>query len=181
MCGCGTPVTRAKQSCTRRGHVNGEFIRFVSGHNRRITTFRPGPRHYDVNLAGCWIWKGALNSWGYGRTTVNGRRVRAHRAYYEHFVGPVPPSLELDHLCRNRACVNPDHLEPVTHAENMRRAQFTRLTTARVIEIRAEHARRSGRGTMRSVAREFAPRWGVSERTLEHVIAGIGWDLEAAA
>jgi hypothetical protein len=57
---------------------------------------------------------------GYGRIHVKGYPL-AHRAVYETFVEAVPEGLELDHLCRNTGCVNPDHLEPVTHAENMRR------------------------------------------------------------
>lgn len=66
----------------------------------------------------CWIWTGHKNRCGYGRLTVDGRRIAAHRLAYELLVGPVPDGLELDHLCRNRACVRPSHLEPVTHREN---------------------------------------------------------------
>lgn len=69
----------------------------------------------------CWPWPGMWDVWGYGRVGVNGHQRGAHRAVYELMVGPVPDGLELDHLCRFRACVNPDHLEPVTHAENVRR------------------------------------------------------------
>lgn len=66
--------------------------------------------------AGCWLWRGY--TWkGYGRS--NG--VGAHRVAYEELVGPIPSGLELDHLCREPLCVRPDHLEPVTRAENMRR------------------------------------------------------------
>lgn len=71
---------------------------------------------------GCWLWTGALNGGGYGRFNV-GRRLYAHRAAYLMFVGPIPDGLQIDHLCRVRHCVNPDHLEPVTHAENVRRGE----------------------------------------------------------
>jgi hypothetical protein len=70
----------------------------------------------------CVKWAGALNSSGYGVTRRAGRLVLAHRAAYEEQHGPIPDGLELDHLCRVRSCVNPEHLEPVTHAENMRRS-----------------------------------------------------------
>jgi len=70
---------------------------------------------------GCWVWTAALNNGGYGLVRLDGRTRRAHRVVYELLVGPIPEGLELDHLCRNHACVNPDHLEPVTHGENIRR------------------------------------------------------------
>jgi hypothetical protein len=69
---------------------------------------------------GCWIWRGSQTS-GYGTFEIANRCIRAHRWAYEHFRGPVPPGLELDHLCRVTLCVNPWHLEAVTHVENMRR------------------------------------------------------------
>ena len=69
---------------------------------------------------GCIEFTGA-NSGGYGTVRRHGIVVRAHRATYELFVGPIPEGLQLDHLCRNTACVNPAHLEPVTIGENRRR------------------------------------------------------------
>lgn len=74
---------------------------------------------------GCWTWTAATDRDGYGKFTdhSNGRRMHAHRFAYELLVGEVPEGLELDHLCRNRACVRPDHLEPVTHLENVRRSR----------------------------------------------------------
>ncbi len=70
---------------------------------------------------GCWLFQGAKRS-GYGQISVEGKNKQAHRVSYEVNVGPIPEGLELDHLCRATNCVNPDHLEPVTHAENIRRA-----------------------------------------------------------
>jgi hypothetical protein len=67
----------------------------------------------------CWIWKGCVNERGYGQTTSTyGRTVRVHRFAYELLKGAIPVGKELDHLCRVRNCVNPDHLEVVSHREN---------------------------------------------------------------
>ena len=72
---------------------------------------------------GCWEWSGAKDGDGYASMHYAGRCYRAHRFAYEQFVGPIPKGLVLDHLCRNRGCVRPDHLEPVTNAENIRRGE----------------------------------------------------------
>ncbi len=80
----------------------------------------------DKSPNGCWLWVGSLSSAGYGTFNL-GRRgdgyALAHRYSYESVRGNVPDGLVLDHLCRNRACVNPDHMEPVTNRENILRGQ----------------------------------------------------------
>jgi hypothetical protein len=70
----------------------------------------------------CWVWLGALNK-GYGEISVMGKRRYAHQASHELFVGPLTVGLHFDHLCRNRACINPDHLEQVTIRVNILRGE----------------------------------------------------------
>ena len=74
----------------------------------------------------CIVWEGALSSHGYGLIKDSGKPVRTHRVMWEMAKGPIPQGLEVDHLCRNRRCCRLDHLELVTHAENMRRAAAAR-------------------------------------------------------
>lgn len=81
---------------------------------------RRRPIGYVIDGNGCWEWVGARSA-GYGGIMVGGKRVGAHRYVYEQLVGQIPKGLSLDHLCRNHACVNPDHLEPVTHRVNVLR------------------------------------------------------------
>ena len=73
------------------------------------------------NPDGCWTWIAYKNCWGYGKFEVDGEATSAHRLAYQLCIGPIPDDLEVDHLCRNPACVNPAHLELVPHAENVRR------------------------------------------------------------
>lgn len=86
----------------------------------------------EISDAGCWLWCSEIDKHGYGvrrPTGVNSGRSRfVHRQVYELLIGPIPKGLVIDHLCRVTRCCNPAHLEPVTHAENLRRSEPARRT-----------------------------------------------------
>src|SRR5690606_16429658 len=79
-------------------------------------------------MSGCWLWLASRDKDGYGHFRSGSRSKLAHRVSYECLGGAIDGELEIDHLCRNTSCVNPAHLEPVTHLENVRRALHSRLS-----------------------------------------------------
>lgn len=82
-------------------------------------------RTYKCPDTGCWIWQGQTSGngrgGGYGRVALGGTTMAVHRVAYTHFYGIIPHKKQIDHLCKNRACWNPDHLDMVTHKQNQRR------------------------------------------------------------
>ena len=134
-----------------------------------IPAHRPG-------LGPCWQWTASRDRDGYGRFLV-GKNLHAHRLAYETLVGPIPDGLESDHLCRNRPCVCPAHIEPVTHAVNKQRGVCApqngeanpraKLTEEQVQEIR----RLRGVLSQRQVAEDF----GVSWHQISHIQRGENW------
>lgn len=82
-------------------------------------------RNIQVSPSGCWLWTKSRSRDGYGWASLNNKTYQAHRLVYLLSEGQIPDGLVLDHLCRRRHCVNPDHLEPVTPGENIRRSTLT--------------------------------------------------------
>lgn len=97
----------------------GVFVQW----NEHSNKGKSNPIGYIIQENGCWEWTGGISREGYGKTNGHdrGRSTLAHRVIYTQIRGAVPRGLTLDHLCRNRKCVNPDHLEAVTHRENVLR------------------------------------------------------------
>lgn len=154
MCGCGRPTSVARHDNHRLGHVKGEHVRYISGHHGR----RMGP-DYIVTESGCWEWQKGRDAEGYGRIQRDKIKYKAHRVYYERDRGPIPEGMQLDHLCRNRACVNPEHLEAVSQAENCRRGANAKLKPSDVRVIRSRLA-------LGDRQREIAAAFGVSPSTI---------------
>lgn len=166
-CGCGDSAPIANKSIKSRGWVNGEPLRFILGHNgrKRIS----GIISYTVDSkTGCWIWQRSKTKQGYGNLTINNRQILAHRHVYETHKESIPHGFELDHLCCNTLCVNPDHLEPVTHAENCRRGKRAKLTHHKVKEIK--RLANEGRTTS-----EIGKIFDVERHTISSVIRGDAW------
>lgn len=161
-CGCGQRTSLATQTDSRIGHIKGEPVGFVVGHNHRRS-----PVLYAIEDRGyttpCWIWRLACVN-GYGRWG----KEWAYKRMYVQLRGPVPKGLHLDHLCQVRACVNPDHLEPVTPRENRRRGGQERLTSEQVSEIR----QRLADGELQ---RSIAQRYGVTQSHISRISTGVKW------
>lgn len=85
------------------------------------------------NSTNCWEWNAGKFNSGYGAFSLNGFVKYAHRVSYEHYVGNIPENFQIDHLCRVRGCVNPEHLEPVTFEENIKRSSLSNVSKTHCI------------------------------------------------
>jgi hypothetical protein len=162
QCGCGQKTKIANHTYNERGHIKGKPVRYVKGHWKKS-----GPLYIADDVTGCWEWQRAKCLIGYGRIRIDGKAMAAHRMTYEQAHGPIPDGMGLDHLCRNPSCVNPAHLEPVTHVENVRRGATPKLTMQKADQIRLLLP------TMTNV--EIGRRFGVSAGTISAVRTGRTW------
>lgn len=170
-CGCGEATSLAPQHDTKRDQVKGEPRRYAPRHNRKgwswKTKYKTEDRGYETH---CWIWQGYLDKDGYGQhRNHQGRVCRAHRLFYENAHGQIPLGKQLDHLCRVRNCVRPDHLEVVTGIENTRRGKSTRLSPEDVADIK--HLWDLGGLKQHEIGAIF----GINQRHVSNIILGVRW------
>jgi hypothetical protein len=183
QCGCGRNTTIAKSTSLKEGCRKGWPRRFVAGHQRRTKEriqFRywrgavcDGPIDFTIEAAGyktpCWMWKKCVTKRsGYAVMSHKMKSHRAHKLLYELTFDKVPEGMVLDHLCRNRACVRPDHVEPVTCTENTRRGLGTKLTVEDVLHIRAMN----NAGIKQRV---LAEHYGVDPSAISNAVRGRNW------
>lgn len=177
-CGCGRPTDIAQQTKACYGHVKGEPLRFLQGHKVRhplsarfAAKTTPATDLSPNGMSGCIVWTGALTPKGYGSISRDGTAATvaaAHRVAYELAGHEVPRGMQLDHLCRRRHCVNVEHLQPVTNAENVRRGRSAKLTAE---QVRAMRARRAS-GTL---LRELSVEYRVSIACAHHAVTCVTW------
>jgi hypothetical protein len=106
---------------------------------RKRGNLRKNLPYIEFAESGCWNWMRYKDRYGYGALGVNGKYLKAHRFIYENTKGPIKDNLPLDHLCRNHACVNPNHLEPVTQRINLLRGNSIQAQNARKTHCKNGH------------------------------------------
>ncbi len=121
----------------------------------------------------CHIWQGAKTPTGYGMLKRGGYNGYTHRYFYELENGPIPEGFQLDHLCCQRDCMNPAHLEPVTPAVNVRRSALAKLTPTRVQAIRYAYSQRK-RVPVRQW--ELAKAYGVTQAQISNIVNFKKWN-----
>lgn len=123
ICGCGAVTNLADATRLKDLWFKGEPIRYVANHHtwKTPTTYVLEDRGYST---ACWIWQRSVSDNGYGQMGSQ----YAHRAYYEHKYGVIPEGYHAHHLCEQKPCVNPDHIQPLTVSDHFQTRPTTKLS-----------------------------------------------------
>lgn len=152
-------------------YPTAEQLRGTDGPYRRRPASERLAEAYVIEPNGCWRWTKGKTTAGYGHISIRQVYFQAHRLMYILHRGPVTTE-HIDHLCRNRWCVNPWHLEPVSAAVNAQRGSQAHLTPEKVALIRDAHAKGHG---VRALARML----GVNHGTVSRIVNGLTWKGES--
>ena len=125
---------------------------------------------YKVNKEGCWEWVGSLSWNGYGQLKRKGKHLRASRYFYEKYNGKMSNNVVMDHLCKNRKCVNPLHLEAVSLLENIRRGNVPKLKVEEVNNIKIMY--KKGRKQ-----KELSQLFNVNQSEISRIVNGLRWSI----
>lgn len=169
-CGCGYLMPVLKRNRYGRGAKRGEPW-YILGHRRtgQKGPYLPIQNRCVISENGCWLWQGYTN-FGYAYGNYKGKKGRVHKIVFEEKNGKVPVGMVLDHLCRIKHCVNPDHLEVVTSAINTRRGLLSKLSDNNVEEI-IEATRIPEWGQYAALARKYR----VSPSLISMIAMGKRW------
>lgn len=167
-CGCGGLAPISKQTDKSRGYVAMKPRPYINHH-------WSNPKKYKVNeKTGCWEWLLGKGYTGYGQSWYKDKsgkviKTTAHRVMYLKMIGPIRPGYQLDHLCRNTSCVNPEHLEQVTPAENTRRSSLAKINISIAREIREIY--KTGKFSMTSLGGKF----NISREMIGQIVNNKRW------
>lgn len=155
----------------QKTNEKGQFVKGMTPWNKRPEAQRFWEKVDKSGEGGCWLWIAQLSPDGYGRFTHNGGAL-AHRFAWVEKHGAVPRGMQLDHLCRTRNCVNPDHLELVSNQMNTQRGALAKLSPEKVKEIHKLLGKIEGT--------KIAEMFGVTPTLISKISKGEAWNNVAA-
>lgn len=186
MCGCGQRTTLVEFTSAPRGRFKGDFNRYVANHSHALKSFEK----YRVNpKTGCWDWLRKKNPQGYGMMWRGHRCYGAHVLFWIDANGPIPEGCDLHHRCKNKGCVNPAHLEPLSRIDHeardgrldflrdygKSRAHIERMRQSKQVKLTPEKREQAWtlKGTMSN--KRIGTMLGVSSSTIDRLFDGTCW------
>jgi hypothetical protein len=143
--------------------VKGQPLSYINGHNPT----KLAPLYIIEPETGCWVWQRGGDRYGVHWHPEEKRNVLAHRFIYERERGPIPDGYQLHHLCRNKRCVNPDHLELLVSRDHVRKERG-RVSAEQILRIRGMAAD----GVRQT---DIAEQMGIGQMTVSDIVTGISW------